>query len=260
MTMSQAEAALLARATPYLRPPAGRESLPEIEDGLLDLLGTGPARRGAQTALDRSMVAWLYDRTRERILPAIFDVPPFEEEMERLRRGLALEPGDVVLDLACGHGNFTQALAVAVGPEGLVIGVDLSRAMLERARSRVRRTGLSNVLLVWGDAHDLPIANGSLGKLNCSGGFHSMPDLPKALAELARAASPGARLTAACFAAGGTDPRARLKEWVDRRFGVNFVPLGWLGRELEAVGFEGYEGRMVGAWLGYATARKAGSP
>jgi len=256
MTMSKAESALLARATPYLRLPAGREGLPEIADGLLDLLGSGPARRGAQKSLDASAFVWLYEKVRERILPAIFDIPSFEDEVARLHRELALEPGDVVLDLACGHGNFTQALAEAVGPEGLVIGIDISRAMLLRARDRLRQAGLSNVLLVWGDAHDLPIADSSLPRLNCSGGFHSMPDLPKAVAELARAAAPGARLTASSFASGSDDPRARLKEWLNRRAGVNFVSLPWLGREFESVGLEGYEGRMSGGWLGYAAARK----
>jgi ubiquinone/menaquinone biosynthesis C-methylase UbiE len=257
MTMSEAETRLLERATPYLRRPTGREGPLEISDGVLDLLGAGPARSGAQKSLDSKSIAWGYDRFRQGPLRKLVGLPDFATESARLLRGLALEPGDVVLDLACGHGNFTEVLARAVGPEGLVIGVDISPAMLARAVARLRRQALGNVLLVLGDAHDLPIADASLEKLNCSGGFHSMPDLPKALAELRRASRPGARLTTSSFAQSATDQRARAKRWLRRRFAVNFVRLDWLGHELEGLGFQDYDASLIGGWVGYASARLA---
>jgi SAM-dependent methyltransferase len=257
--MNHKEQVLLKRAAPYLRPPSNHPGSVEIRDDVVDLMGSGPVRRRGQKSLDRRPWAWLYDRSRERILPALAGLPSFETEVARLREGLALVPGDVVLDLACGHGNFTVALAESVGPDGLVIGVDISRAMLARAARRIHQRRLENVLLVWADAHDLPIADHSLTKLNCSGGFHGMPDLPRALAELARVSRPGARLLASALAAGSHEPRPRLKAWADRHLGVHFVPLEWLGRELAAVGFGDYESRMAGAWLGYAAGRMGGA-
>ncbi len=248
-------AELLERARPYLRRPASCEAPLAVRDGVLDLLGSGPPRRGAQKSFDHAGIALLYDRLRAGPLRRLLGVPEFAAEFARVREGLALERGDVVLDLACGHGNFTVALAESVGPGGLVIGVDIARPMLRLARARVARAGLENVLLVHGDAHDLPIANHSLAKLNCSGGLHALPDPAKALAELARVSLPGTRLTASSFAEGPDDPRRRLKRWLERRFGVSFVPLDWLGRELERLGFEDYESCLVGGWLGCASAR-----
>lgn len=256
MPDAAAEQRLLDRAAPYLRRPASHTGVLEIRGGVLDLLGSGPPRRGAEKSFDHPLVARVYAAVRDRILPGLFSMPSFEEEVARLHALLGLHAGDVVLDLACGHGNFTVALAEAVGPEGLVIGVDIAAPMLALAAARVRRAGLRNVLLVRGDAHDLPLADGSLAKLNCSGGFHNMPDLPGALAELARVAAPDARLTASMFAMGEDDARGRLKRWASRVLEAHFVGLGRLGGELARVGFAGYESEMIGAWLGYASARR----
>jgi len=72
-------------------------------------------------------------------------------------RALDLEPGDTVVDFGCGPGVNLPALREAVGPEGRVVGVDLTGPMLDRARRRVRRRGWENVELVRADATDPPI-------------------------------------------------------------------------------------------------------
>ena len=71
---------------------------------------------------------------------------------------LGLQPGDMVLDVACGTGiNFDQIQA-DIGPQGKLIGLDLSPDMLQQARHRVQRNGWKNVLLIEGAAQeaDLP--------------------------------------------------------------------------------------------------------
>ena len=262
MVMTQAESALLERAAPYLREPTNGAQAHggsrEIVGGVLDLLGRGPARRGFQTALDWRPFAWGYDRLRETVLPTLFGIPSWAEDVARLRERLDLQRGDVLLDLACGHGNFTMALAESVGPQGLVIGVDISRAMLSRAAARVRERNLGNVLLVLGDAQVLPIADRSIPKLNCSGGFHTMPNLPMALAELARVAQPGAPFTTTTFARKESEIRRGFEQALHRYLAMNFVPLDWLGVELAGLGFEGYASHMEGGLLGYAHARMRG--
>lgn len=87
-----------------------------------------------------------------------------------------MQAGDTVLDLACGQGNFTVEWAKRVGPQGLVIGLDISSALLERAVYHVNRGGLDNVLLIRDDAHQLPSADDILHRVNCSGDFHQFPD------------------------------------------------------------------------------------
>lgn len=65
---------------------------------------------------------------------------------------LNLKAGDTVVEIGCGTGlNFPQ-LQQAVGPEGKIIGVDLTDAMLDRARNRVEENGWPNVELVQSDA------------------------------------------------------------------------------------------------------------
>ncbi|HKL28902.1 MAG TPA: class I SAM-dependent methyltransferase [Natrialbaceae archaeon] len=65
---------------------------------------------------------------------------------------VTLEPGDTVLDLGCGPGVNFEMLRDAVGADGEIVGVDLSRKMLDRARDRVVDHGWNNVTLVQADA------------------------------------------------------------------------------------------------------------
>ena len=72
---------------------------------------------------------------------------------------LELGPGDTVLDIACGPGNFVREFAGSVGKRGLVVGLDASQTMLARA---VEDTGAAarNVAYVRGDAIRLPFRDG----------------------------------------------------------------------------------------------------
>jgi ubiquinone/menaquinone biosynthesis C-methylase UbiE len=71
---------------------------------------------------------------------------------QRAVDALALAPGDTVVEIGCGTGRNFEMLERAVGPGGRVTGVDISEAMLRRARRRVVRHGWSNVELVQRDA------------------------------------------------------------------------------------------------------------
>lgn len=70
---------------------------------------------------------------------------------------LELDGGETVLELGCGTGANLPLLCDRVGPEGRVIGLDLSAGMLGRARERVDRAGWDNVHLVRADAAEPPI-------------------------------------------------------------------------------------------------------
>lgn len=70
----------------------------------------------------------------------------------RALQALRLHPGDTVVEIGCGTGRNFPLLQAAVGPEGRIIGVDLTDAMLARARRRVQARGWRNVSLVQADA------------------------------------------------------------------------------------------------------------
>lgn len=71
---------------------------------------------------------------------------------------MALSPGDTVVDMGTGTGANLPLLREAVGPDGSVVGVDISPKMLDRARARVDDAGWGNVTLVEGDIRDPPLA------------------------------------------------------------------------------------------------------
>ena len=110
------------------------------EDGIL---GPGQVRHlYDQFASNYDLMASVYDLVGSRRLAA------------HGVRLLNLGPGDVVVDLGCGTGVNLPQLAAEVGPEGRVIGVDLSAGMLDQARQRVASKGLTNVELVQQDVRE----------------------------------------------------------------------------------------------------------
>jgi ubiquinone/menaquinone biosynthesis C-methylase UbiE len=221
---------------------------------VLDLLGDRFAPTPTQRMLDTRFSAWFYDLTRNALAPVI-GMARFPREAQELAERLELAPGDVVLDVACGHGNFTLELARRVGPEGLVVGLDIASAMLARAARRIARAGLHNVLLVRGDALALPVRDGAFRKVNCSGGLHQLPDLERALAEFARVAAPGARFSASGFAETG-EGSGGWRAWLRSRLSLHVVPLAPLARSLAHAGFEQVATQAAGP-VGYVWGRRA---
>jgi demethylmenaquinone methyltransferase/2-methoxy-6-polyprenyl-1,4-benzoquinol methylase len=84
----------------------------------------------------------------------LYPVPGYPQRGQRLRavRALGLRPGDSLVDVACGTGLNFSLLEQAIGPEGRIIGVDLTDAMLAQARDRIETNGWGNVTLVQADA------------------------------------------------------------------------------------------------------------
>jgi ubiquinone/menaquinone biosynthesis C-methylase UbiE len=87
----------------------------------------------------------------------LYDVFSWERPVYRAGRvaaiqQLGLKPGDRVFDVGCGTGLNFPLLIAAVGTSGEVVGIDASKAMLERAQARARREGWRNVTTVHGDA------------------------------------------------------------------------------------------------------------
>jgi ubiquinone/menaquinone biosynthesis C-methylase UbiE len=81
-----------------------------------------------------------------------------------------------------------------VGPDGRVIGVDMTPAMLEKSRQAARQAGLSNVEFREGYAEDLPVEDGWADVVISNGVLNLMPDKAAALEEMDRALRPGGRL------------------------------------------------------------------
>jgi SAM-dependent methyltransferase len=100
---------------------------------------------------------------------------------------LGLGPGDRVLDAGCGTGRALPPLRTAVGPSGVVVGADLTPAMLEAA-VRAGRDRDGRLLLA--DATRLPLRSGSLDAVFAAGLVAHLPDPAVNLRELARVVRP----------------------------------------------------------------------
>lgn len=114
---------------------------------------------------------------------------------ERAAAALDLHEGDSVLDVGCGSGLNLPHLRRRIGPSGSAFGVDLSAAMLDRARRRIERAGWANVRLVEATAEEAVLPDGVDAVLLCAA--HDVMRSPAGLANAVGRLRPGGRVVAA---------------------------------------------------------------
>jgi arsenite methyltransferase len=113
-----------------------------------------------------------------------------------------IRAGDTVLDIGSGSGTDVLLAAMAVGPSGRVIGLDLTRAMLAKLEATVAAAGVSNVQVLEGNAEHLPLPDASVDVVTSNGVLNLVPDKRAAFAEIGRVLRPGGRLQIADVALG----------------------------------------------------------
>jgi peptide/nickel transport system ATP-binding protein len=180
----------------YRRPECVR-ALPELREIAPDrfvrcILEVLPAR-GQEAELESSGQR---ERVRERFTRSASAYAEFvwarrTPEVERLVGLASPQPHEVALDLACGPGTFTLALARRVK---FLYALDLTPALLAKARHVLEEGGLSNVAFACGDAAALPYVDAAVDLAACGYSLHHMSDPGAALRELARVLRRGGRL------------------------------------------------------------------
>lgn len=114
--------------------------------------------------------------------------------LDRIVRMAEPEPGDTVLDVACGPGLLTCAFARVVRQ---ATGIDLTPAMLEQARKEQREQGLRNLSWEQGDATALPYRDGEFSIVATRFSFHHFLNPLAVLKEMRRVCQPGGRVVVA---------------------------------------------------------------
>jgi ubiquinone/menaquinone biosynthesis C-methylase UbiE len=218
-------------------------------NGYIDLLPPEglPSTGLTQNLMLTRAVPEIYERwwrpALGRVAKGVF-APGMAEEMRIARLLLGLVPGDGVLDIACGTGNFTRSFARTVGPSGLVVGLDASTTMLERA---VHDTGgMEQVAYVRGDAQSLPFRDQSFDAVCCFAALHLFADPMKALDSIVRVLTPGGRVAIFTSCRGRSAPMRTFESVMERQSGMRMFERDEVVEALEDRGLTQIRQRIAG--------------
>ena len=138
----------------------------------------------------------------------------FDQQMAYLNHRLVadarIRSGLRVLDLGSGTGYPALLSAQTVGPSGSVIGIDLAEQMLEVARRKATRLGLTNVTFRTGDVTMLPFDTNSFDAITSRFCLMFLPEIPKSAAEIARVLRPGSWAATAVWSMPDKNPSIGL--------------------------------------------------
>jgi ubiquinone/menaquinone biosynthesis C-methylase UbiE len=239
----------LERARPLLTPEAREEAY--VVDGYLDLLDPDPHDSPgiAQRFMLSAAVPRIYERwwrpALGRVAKGVFG-PGMDDEKRIARLLLALSPGDGVLDVGCGTGNFTRDFARSVGPDGLVVGLDVSQTMLARAVRDTDQAGLDQVAYVRAEAEDTPFLDQSFDAVCCFAALNLFADPHAALDSFTRVLTPGGRLAIFTTARGRSAPLRTFESVVRARSGMNMFERDELVNALLDRGYTDVRQRLTG--------------
>jgi SAM-dependent methyltransferase len=217
--------------------------------GYIDLLPPEglPSTGLTQNLMLTSVVPEIYERwwrpALGRVAKGVFG-PGMADEKRIARLLLGLVPGDGVLDIACGTGNFTRDFARTVGPTGLVVGLDVSTTMLSRAIDDTG--GMEQVAYVRGDAQSLPFRDQSFDAVCCFAALHLFADPMKALDSIARVLTPGGRVAIFTSCRGRSAPVRTWESLMERQSGMRMFEREEVVDALERRGFGQIRQRIAG--------------
>ncbi|TSD99575.1 methyltransferase domain-containing protein [Skermania sp. ID1734] len=169
---------------------------PDTSRGYLDLLGGDDAPRPtvAQSAMNNRIVAAIYERLWRPAGVAAMGFYGLSPAAERQKAAddLHLSGSQRVLDVACGPGNFTSFFGSRLNGDGIAVGFDISKPMLDMAARENRN---AHAAYIRGDARHLPFDDGTFHGVCCYAALYLVPEPFTVVREMLRVLAPGGRVT-----------------------------------------------------------------
>lgn len=193
-----------------------RHELRQTVEVRFDNVATAPENEQIFPVGPASAIALGYDANEIEALP-----PSATESFCGVGNPLGLgelSPGETVLDLGSGAGLDCLLAAQKVGPTGKVIGIDMTQAMLNKARHNASAMCLENVEFRQGYLEELPLEDDSVDVVISNGVFNLCPQKPEVLSEVLRVLRPGSRFQMADIVLHAEVTAAELAEkgtWSD---------------------------------------------
>jgi len=178
-------------------------------------------------------------------------------EIKQVTQFLAPLKDAILLDMACGPGNFTRPLARSVGKNGMAIGADLSRPMLLKAVEEARKEKLENIHFVRSDTRmRLPFVGSVFDGINCTGAMHLFPDIRAVCGAVRDLLKPGGRFVGTTY----IPEKLPLKLWIRTVqsvvTGIRLFKPGELEDILRETGFDPVESTIKGMTMAWRAVRK----
>ena len=172
-----------------------------VHDGLIDFVGDRAKLKPLQQAMELPWVARSWERYVRPAVDTVLTRGRLDHESEYtvLRNLIGVASGPIV-DLGCGAGIVLRRLSRDF-PQVPVIGVDMSRPMLEEAMAQVRENAEA-ADFVRAQVPSMPFNDGVLGAVVAVGFIHFIEELDALLQEVARTLKPGGRFVATTYQAG----------------------------------------------------------
>ena len=198
-----------------------------------------PPPASTQNLMLSRVVPEIYERwwrpALGRVAKGVFG-PGMAEETRIARLLLGLVPGDGVLDIACGTGNFTRDFARAVGPTGLVVGLDASTDDARRAPSTTP-AGWSRSPTSAVTHRTCPFRDQSFDAVCCFAALHLFADPLKALDSITRVLTPGGRVAIFTSCRNRSAPVRTWESLMARQSGMRLFERDEVVDALEQRGF-----------------------
>lgn len=207
------------------------------QNGVFDLLENYPGGATVlQWAMERGLIVSVYENFLRPAFTRFFSKGEIEYDKEAQWLNAILPPNvDLALDLAAGTGRYTQILNSIRKPK-LIVAIDISLAMLEEAKRKNDSDGITNVIYLRADAHDLPIRSGVFDVIVCFGAFHLFNHPAQAIGEIGRISREAASL--AILTAGQSDRHSKFRiSLISTLLAWTIFPRSFFEYELKRYGF-----------------------